>query len=262
MGKRRNSWSEKTYRRYLDEGRGSGDLAAYKPWLYTRDFPSKGKVTRIKGLVTGRIHHLFSRLELICFLYLESLPKIEDIKEQFPLPLHATQLIAAKLKIKHPEVSGFPYVMTTDFYYRQDSQWHAIQIKQSTALEDKRVLEKFEIEKCYWESQNIDFKIMTEQNLNPNLARNIMWLRTGESLETLIPDPLFRNEIKQLFLDLYSDLTLNFQDIIHEIDSQCCFIKGTTIQIFKSLIISQDIQLDLNKPINFYDPRIVSIYSI
>lgn len=58
MGKRRNLWSEKTYRRYLNEGRGSCDLAAYKPCLYTRDFPSKGKVTRIKGLATGRLYLL------------------------------------------------------------------------------------------------------------------------------------------------------------------------------------------------------------
>ena len=46
MSKRLHSWSEKIYHRYLREGRGSGDLADYIPWLHTRDFPSKGMLTR------------------------------------------------------------------------------------------------------------------------------------------------------------------------------------------------------------------------
>ena len=153
MAKRRNAWSDKIYHRYLREGRGKGDLADYNPWLHTRDFPSSGNVTRIKGVVTGRIHHLMSRLELLCFLYLESLPGIEDIKEQFPLPLAETQLIAASLKIRHPEVNGYPYVMTTDFYYRCDGQWFAVQVKQTSSLEESRVQEKFKIEKVYWAKQ-------------------------------------------------------------------------------------------------------------
>ena len=262
MSKRLHSWSEKIYHSYLREGRGSGDLADYIPWLHTRDFPSSGKVTRIKGVVTGRIHHLLSHLELLCFLYLESLPGIEDIKEQFPLPLCDTQLIAASLKIKHPEVNGFPYVMTTDFYYRRDGLWYAIQIKNISSLENKRVLEKFEIERLYWVREKVDFKIMTEKDLNPHLAHNLIWLRTGECLENLIPDSVFRNEIKLLFLELYQDLSLSFHTIIREIDSQCGFIPGTALQVFKSLIMSHEIKLDLNSKINLHDPRVLSCLNV
>ena len=260
MAKRRNRWSEKLYHRYLREGRGSGDLAAYNPWLHTLDFPSVGMVTRIKGIVTGRVHHLLSKLELICFLYLESLPGIEDIKEQFPLPLRETQLIAASLKIKHPEVNGFPFVMTTDFYYRRDAKWYAIQVKPTSALQNERVLEKFKIERCYWLKHQVDFTIMTDKELNPHMARNILWLRSGERIEKLIPDPFFRNKIKLLFLELYHDLTLDFHSIIREIDGQCGFIPGTTLQIFKSLILSNDIDIDISRQINLRDPRIPTYY--
>lgn len=68
MGKRRRVWSEKVDLRSLQEGRGQEDLAS------THDFSSQGKVTRIKGVITNRIHHLMSGLELCCFLFLEILP--------------------------------------------------------------------------------------------------------------------------------------------------------------------------------------------
>ena len=262
MAKRRKAWNEKIYHRYLREGRGSGDLKDYNPWLHTNDVPSLGKVARVKGLRTGRIHHLLSGLELAYFLYLDSLPGIEDIKEQFPLPLRDTQLIAASLKIKHPEVNGFPYVMTTDFYYCCDGQWHAVQIKPTSVLEDKRVLEKLKIERQYWESQNVDFRIVTEKALNPHLVHNLEWIRAGDSLENLIPNPVFREEIKELFLDLYNDFTFNFQDILYEIDTQCEFPKGTALQIFKSLVLSHDIILDLRQEINQCDPRIMASFNI
>lgn len=262
MAKRRNFWSEKIYRRYLREGRGTGDLANYNPWLHTRDFPSQGKVTRIKGVVTGRIHHLLSRLELLCFLYLESLPYINDIKEQFPLKLSETQLIAAALKIKHPEINGYPYVMTSDFYYCQNGQWHAIQVKKFSTLENKRVKEKLKIEESYWNNQKVDFKILTEKELNPNLANNIIWIRSGEPVEKLIPDANLRDKAKNIFLELYNDLTLNFHDIIHEIDSQCKFIPGTAMQIFKLLVKNNDIKLDLKNRINLYDPRRIPFLNV
>ena len=262
MAKRRNAWSDKIYRRYLREGRGKGELGDYSPWLQTHDFPSCGNVTRIKGVVTGRIHHLLSQLELLCFLYLESLPGIEDIKEQFPLPLSETQLIAASLKVNHPEVNGFPYVMTTDFYYRRDGQWFAIQIKPTSFLENKRILEKFKIEEVYWSKQKVAFKIMTEKDLNPHLAHNLIWLRTGEPLEKLVPSPPFREKIKQLFLELYRDVTLDFQAIVGEIDSQCAFIPGTAMQIFKSLVVSHDIKLDLTRKINLRDPRVLPYFNV
>ena len=203
-----------------------------------------------------------SRLELLCFLYLESLPGIEDIKEQFPLPLAETQLIAASLKIRHPEVNGYPYVMTTDFYYRCDGQWFAVQVKQTSSLEESRVQEKFKIEKVYWAKQNVAFKVMTEKDLNPYLAQNIIWLRTGEKLENLIPDPVFREKIKNIFLELYNDLTLDFQGIVGEIDSQCDFLPGTAMQIFKSLIVNHDIQIDLSRKINIRDPRVLPYLNI
>jgi len=41
MDKRTNKWTEEKIARYHAEGRGSGELSNYKPWLTIQDFPSK-----------------------------------------------------------------------------------------------------------------------------------------------------------------------------------------------------------------------------
>ena len=85
MGRRRSKWCYETYMRYRRNGRGQGDLGSYLPWITVHDFPSKGKVVRIRGRKTGRIHHLMSQLEKTYFIMLDNDPAVEDIKEQFPL---------------------------------------------------------------------------------------------------------------------------------------------------------------------------------
>ncbi len=98
MGKRNTKWCYSTYLRCLRNGRGTGDTGDYKPWVTIHDFPSKGKVFRILGMQTNRIHHPLSQLEKIFFLMLS----LKDINEQFPLPLYQAQLklcIFRKVKI-------------------------------------------------------------------------------------------------------------------------------------------------------------------
>ena len=85
MAKRRNNWDEKKIARFLAEGRGSGELKNYKPWLNIQDFPSLGRVHRLNGWKTGRIQHFFSDLERDYFYLLDWTREVIDIREQFPL---------------------------------------------------------------------------------------------------------------------------------------------------------------------------------
>ena len=105
MGRRNVKWGERTYLRFLRNGRGQGDRASYKPWITVHDFPSLGKVVRIRGLTTGRIHHLLSQLEKYFFLELDNDPSVTDIKEQFPLPLSEE---SSRLWVQAPEPLSGP----------------------------------------------------------------------------------------------------------------------------------------------------------
>ena len=256
MAKRCTGWSERVYFRFLANGRGQGELDTYLPWITIYDFPSNGKVARILGNKTHRIHHLLSQMEKAFFLYLDNLPDVEDIKEQFPIPLYHSQIIAAELGIRHPEIHGFPYVMTTDFLYKEGGVWHAVQIKKSEELSKPRVQEKFAIEKRYYEMIQIDWRIITEKNLPKQLADNYFWLSSGENAEKLVKDPVLKQGMTVAFLELYDDITVPFHTILFEMDRQCDVPAGSTMQIFKELVREGTIELNLSRPINLDDPRI------
>ncbi|MGU7859640.1 TnsA endonuclease N-terminal domain-containing protein, partial [Streptococcus suis] len=99
-------------------------------------------------------------------------------QEQYPLlPIEETIIIANELGIKHPTdlKSGEPIVMTTDFLVttrnNTEVKKFARTLKYKNELMDKRVLEKFEIERVFWERQEVDWGIVTELEVpNPLLA--------------------------------------------------------------------------------------------
>lgn len=116
MGRRKYQFTEAKVRKYLAEGRGTGDGANYKPWLTVYDLPSRGRSHRIYGIKTGRVHHLLSDGEWKSFLRFEFDDSVLDIREQFPLDRRQTMRVARDLGYAHPiTTDGTPYVMTIDF---------------------------------------------------------------------------------------------------------------------------------------------------
>lgn len=116
MRRRKYNFDEAKVRKYLNEGRGTGDGANYRPWLTVYDLPSKGRSHRIYGIKTGRVHHLLSDGEWKSFLRFEADDSVLDIREQFPLDRHQTMKVARDLGYPHPiTTDGTPYVMTIDF---------------------------------------------------------------------------------------------------------------------------------------------------
>lgn len=89
MANRKNSWTEDKIARYYKEGRGSGELAHYKPWLTVQNVPSSGRAHRVKGWKTSRVHQLLFDLERNYFYLLEW---ANDVIEQFPLDREITKV--------------------------------------------------------------------------------------------------------------------------------------------------------------------------
>jgi hypothetical protein len=103
------------------------------------------------------------------------------IREQFPLPLETTLEIAKKIGIPHPaDRRKNPVVMTTDFLVTVSTpsgnvDW-ARAIKPSSQLQKQRVIEKLEIERIYWQTNNISWGIVTEREMPRILVKNIDYL--------------------------------------------------------------------------------------
>ncbi len=172
--------------RWKKLGYGSGRGKDYKPWLTVRSFGSRGMAHRVLGRKTGRIHHLHSNHELGCFLLLEWDDKVIDIREQFPLhPVSETQRIAGHLGYRHPvqrwkwkgKWNQQPAVQTSDFRVTLSDKSSVpemiISVKPSAELEKRRVLEKLEIERTYWNRRSLDWQLVTEQELPQNKIDNL-----------------------------------------------------------------------------------------
>lgn len=258
MGRRNTGWNPEVVKRFNKEGRGKGDGVNYKPWLTTHDVASKGCCVRAFGRTVPRIYHLLSHLEMNFFYQLDHTPGVTDIKEQYPLDLNLTQMLAFNADIKHPQINGYPAVMTTDFYYCENGEWKAAAVKPSSELVRERVSEKLKIERLYWEKHGIQWRIVTEENLNRTLTMNLIWLYTGENFEVLVPSEKLRECLQKAFLELYSDMSVPFTAIVEVIEKECELRMGTVLQLFKKLIISNQIQIDLTKTINTFEPRTVT----
>jgi hypothetical protein len=140
--------------------------------------------------------------------------------------------------------------MTTDFLITTRDGPRARTIKETDALSNTRVLEKFAIEHSYWERHAVDWKIVTEKQIEFERSRNLQWLYYGQSLEELLPDPREQDRVLAAFLDLYETSGLPLPDAIEILESSHCLRPGVGMSVFKKLIILGMIRLDLSRRID------------
>lgn len=166
MAKRRLKWNEDKRQQFIDDKRGQGIGSEYKPWLTIQDFPSMGRVSRIYGWKTKRIHHLFTDIQTRYFYLLEWQDSVLDIREHFPL-IDIEEVIKEKddldFALFTDKESKTPYVISTTFLITiKDSngvRYFARSIKAQSELERNKSLQKMEIERRYWEAKGINVKL-------------------------------------------------------------------------------------------------------
>lgn len=248
----------KRIERFLKEGRGKGEKGEYKPWLTVHDVTSRGRSSRDNGWKTGRTHHLLSGLELLVFYCLCWALKILDIREQFPLlPLEETLAIAKDCGIKHPAhpITKEPVILTTDFLITLDQEGECIEetltVKYVKDLQSTRVLEKFEIERRYWEARKIKWGIVTERETPEALAKNVERIYEARSL--LAHTSLQREEIDDIAHVLTRLVTETPQALRHATstcDRKLGFEPGTSLQVAYYLVATRQWQVDMFTPID------------
>lgn len=244
----------------LKQGRGLGHVEDYKPFLTVRDVPSKGLRSREKGWKTQRIHHLLANTEDSYFFVLELSDGVEDLREQFPLPLSETTEIAKRLGIMHPVV---PFktdlaVMTTDFLLDVMVGGKIVRVARSVKLEmelnDPRVIEKLEIERTYWREQGVDWGlIITDREFPKKLSKNVVWLHSaldaGEDISGGLSDEIIDQAEEFLFGEITSNPKKPLSHIALAADKQLGFKSSTCLWIVKHLIASKRWIVDMYQEI-------------
>ncbi len=255
---------EAKIQKLIKEGRGQNEGSAYLPFLTVRDVSSQGFSSRPVGWKTERLHQLLSDNETAFHNIVQWAKAVVDIREQYPLlPLESTLIIAESCGIKHPvdPMTSEPVVLTTDFLItlmHDDKRIeHARTIKPCAKLSSKRTIEKFEIERLYWNTLNIDWGIVTEKEISTVVAYNV----------DKIYD-LFWREHLELPLEEIRDIAITLTSIVRGKEialrhaTQACDRRlghdaGTSLAVAYHLIARRYWLIDMYKPINPGEPIVL-----
>lgn len=255
MAKRKSGWTEEKIARYIKAGKGQGELGEYIPWLNIQDFSSNGNVTRVKGWKTKRKHEFFSNLERNYFYLLDWSEDVIDIREQFPLDREQTLKIANEKGIKHSIDNSSKTIipMTTDFLVtllkKGESVYLARTIKPSKDLENPRTIEKFEIEREYWEKKGIDWGIISNEELPKELVNNINWIHKFYFLDSEEEELIALDFLKVLNSNL-NNRNLKIIRVCNEFDENYNLEVGSAIIYFKYLIARKLILLNMMEKVD------------
>lgn len=259
MAKRSNDWDSNKLNRWIKEGRGQGEGKEYKPWLTVQDFPSMGRVTRVFGWTTQRIHHFFSDTQLKYFYLLDWEEKVIDIREHYPLiDLEVVLNDISDLRLDKfiDRKTKETYILTTTFLItllNSDGQksFAARSIKYASELSKKSTIEKLEIERRYWKAQGIDWGIVTNKDINDVRAKNIEWVHSVMNSDDC--NGLSKAEFDDLFdgiLYRFIDNKQSIKNIIAGFEKDYSLDVGMGLLLFKRLVAEKRIVLDMDKPIN------------
>jgi len=274
MSKRKYGIDETKIQTYIKNGRGQGEGKDYKPWIDIHDFPSQGRVSRCFGWKTGRIHHFMSDMETRYFYLLEWSDKVVDIREQYPLlDRDKTQRIAEEKGIRYPEdtATRTPLVFTTDFLITVKENGRTFDvartIKSARDLDKVRTIEKFEIERTYWEERGVDWGIITENEINREFASNIEWVHDAYKLEPIgdLDVPALIKYTAILKERLLNNSLITLQNVLHELDAEFNYESGFFLFLLKHMIATKQITIaNMDKKLNINQPvsELLTINSI
>ena len=231
----------------LQKGRGTGDLETYQPWHFVQDFAGIGTKHKIPSIIMDRDRHALSTNEMHLILFVEMASNVYDSKEQFPLDLETTQLIAEQMGVKHPRQPGKDEdkIMSIDLLIIYiDGTRRGISVKPISDLMDPRTIEKLEIERIWCCIKGIKWSLFTDEDVPLGLKANITRLYEHHVLDKAAQASI--KLIEPIFLRLQSKEweNCNMDFVIRKISSEFKTPSGRVWKLFFHLCSKKRIQFN------------------
>lgn len=224
--------------------------------LKVTTFSSKGRVSRIcSDKCKDKVIHLQSDNQMRLFMMLEwdeDVKRIEVNVELKDLEERLNDIDNLKLHKFRDKETGELFQLHTNFLvtfkpYRGIDEQTAISVKSISELERKTVIEKLEIERRYWEAKGVRFAVITEKEIDRQMADNIMWVRETRS------DKSLRNKeelTEKLYYFIKENQNVTLNNILEEFDKKEEVKEGTGLFLFRYLIELKQIEVDMKKRID------------
>lgn len=233
----------------LKEKRGEGIGKDYVPFVQVGEFSCSGESIRVKSATIGRTHHFLSGIELAAFLVFDWCKDVIDIREQFPIPLADSLNICRQLGIKHPQIRGELKIVTTDLLIDfVDGKKLAIPVKPAADLDRKRIIEKIQIEKAFWESAQVPCLIFTDQDISNDLKMNLNWIRPLIDIDTEDHCSLTKQDVMDLAVRLAKQPKDFVARYCAKLDDRYQLEAGTHIETLRFGIANQYLKASLEVP--------------
>ena len=269
MGRPRNLASIKDYSRALKNGRGLGIGPNYLPWLRVNDIPSRGQSTKIYGIKTDRTHQLLSGIESNFFFIAEYNRLVSDIREGFPLfPIDLVLRIANEAGINYPvnSTSKDPCVLSTDYLLtlckKGDISYLAIAIKKYDDLNDPEVVLRLEIERLWWTSIGVPWRLVTEKQVNKVVARNIKWFSAplrGRK-QNLLGDN-YKEEMEKL-AGIVIPGVYEWSGLVNQLSQEVNLAVDKTLDLLKAAIWHQFIVVNMDTQVEIARENVIEVLDI
>jgi len=194
-----------------------------------------------------------SNLELSLFYQLDWSDDVTDIREQYPLVDLAQAIeIAGKANIRYPydTKSGFPYVLTSDFYLDTKQGAMVMSVKPSSELRKPRVREKLEIERRYWTIRGVPWSIMTENEINRVKSNNIEWLAQAKDLSVFGLSETTQEACCEYFLNSFYTARSPLSILFKAVERAFGLVAGMGLNIYKHLVYWKLIAFNANDKVD------------
>ncbi|WP_405157897.1 TnsA endonuclease C-terminal domain-containing protein [Paenibacillus sp. FSL H8-0283] len=250
--------SDAKLQRFIKEGRGQGRGAEYQPWLNVHSIASRGRVSRVSGWKTGRVHHFLSDNETRYFYLCEWSDAVIDIREHYPLMdlYEMTDILDDDLTKKLMDrKTGTPHILTSTFLLtmknEQGQERHfARNIKEARDFEKNSVIERYEVIRRYWHKKGIPWGLVSSFEINAAWAKNIEWLHAARRLSDWgYSEQQIAGESQSL-MELLNGGKGTIKNAIERFDSQLSGEQGKGLLMLKHLLATKQIKIDMDKPID------------
>ncbi|WP_327991919.1 TnsA endonuclease C-terminal domain-containing protein [Heyndrickxia sporothermodurans] len=153
--------------------------------------------------------------------------------------------------------TGEPLILTTTFLITKKDEngelsYFARSVKDYRQLENKQVIERYEIMKKYWEGKGVDYGIITNKEIPLMVAKNIEFIHPYFHLEEYGIEEEMQGFLKNRLVDMIGNSeTKKINEILSMFDNEFNIDQGTGIAIYKHLLSRKILSVDMNEAISF-----------
>lgn len=179
------------------------------------------------------------------------------------MDINETRVIADTLGIKHPTNPQTKELVPVDFDFflevkggEGETKWVARIFKKKDRLCDRRVIEKFEIAREWCRQNNISWGIITEEELDSTVCKNIEKVNSYYDLGSVGLKKMHSKEKRKLieyFVGKVLECSEPIRDLSVELEEEFELDYGVGLSLFKYLIAHHIIEIDLRKELNVND---------